>query len=249
MPQQLRLLDDQRQPTLVAGAELVMRESRRARRLFLQLVPPHTLELVVPIGTRPREVQAFVEEHRDWIDRARKHVSTRYLGDRELLPSRILLRAVDREVHVRYRQSANGRARSRVVGGELHIETVHEDHRDARSVLRAWLLGEARVHLKPWIWREAEAIGKLPKGVQVRLQRTRWGSCSGHGNISINASALFLERPVVRYLLIHELCHLFSLNHSRRFWRMVERFEPDYRALDAKLANAWTEVPLWISAA
>src|SRR5690606_34782239 len=157
MPQQLRLLDDQRQPTLVAGAELVMRESRRARRLFLQLVPPHTLELVVPIGTRPREVQAFVEEHRDWIDRARKHVSTRYLGDRELLPSRILLRAVDREVHVRYRQSANGRARSRVVGGELHIETVHEDHRDARSVLRAWLLGEARVHLKPWIWREAEA--------------------------------------------------------------------------------------------
>lgn len=65
MPQQLRLLDDQRQPTLVASAELVMRESRRARRLFLQLVPPHTLELVVPVGTRPREVQAFVEEHRD----------------------------------------------------------------------------------------------------------------------------------------------------------------------------------------
>lgn len=249
MPQQLRLLDDQRQPTLVASAELVMRESRRARRLFLQLVPPHTLELVVPVGTRPREVQAFVEEHRDWIDRARQHVRTRYLGDRELLPSRIRLRAIDLEVHVRYRRSATGRARSRVVGNELHVETVHADHRDARAVLRAWLLDEARAHLKPWVWREAEAIGRLPKAVQVRLQRTRWGSCSGHGNISINASALFLERPVVRYLLIHELCHLFSLNHSRRFWRMVGRFEPDYRALDAKLANAWTEVPLWISAA
>ena len=56
MPQQLRLLDDQRPNSLVGSGELVMRESRRARRLFLQLVQPHTLELVVPVGTRARDV-------------------------------------------------------------------------------------------------------------------------------------------------------------------------------------------------
>lgn len=249
MPQQLRLLDDQRQSLFVAGGELVMRESRRARRLFLQLVPPHTLELVVPVGTRSKDVEAFVEEHRDWIERARAHVTARYAGDRELLPSRITLRAVGRSFRVRYRQSASARARCRAVEGELSVETVHSDHRDARAALRAWLLDEARTHLKPWLWREAEAVGRRPKSVQVRLQRTRWGSCSGHGNISINASALFLEPAVARYLLIHELCHLFSLDHSRRFWRMVERFEPNCRALDRQLANAWTEVPLWVSAA
>lgn len=249
MPQQLRLLDDQRQSIFVSGGELVMRESRRARRLFLQLVPPHTLELVVPVGTRAREVEAFVAEHRDWIERARAHVSARYAGDRALLPSRIKLRAVDRSFRVRYQQTDLKRARSRVVDGDLRVETLHADHRDARVALRAWLLDEARAHLKPWLWREAEAIGRRPKGVQVRLQRTRWGSCSGHGNISINASALFLKPAVARYLLIHELCHLFSLDHSRRFWRMVERFEPNCRALDRELANAWTEVPLWVSAA
>lgn len=226
-----------------------MRESRRARRLFLQLVPPHTLELVVPVGTRPRDVQAFVEEHRDWIERARAHVKTRYLGDRELLPSRVRLRAVGREVQVRYRHVQGRRPRRTLAGQALLVETAHADHRDARVSLRAWLLDEARAHLKPWLWREAEAVGRLPKSVQVRLQRTRWGSCSGQGNISINASALFLDPPVVRYLLIHELCHLFSLNHSRRFWRLVEQFEPDCRELDRRLANAWTEVPLWVSAA
>ena len=93
MPQQLRLLDDQRQSIFVSGGELVMRERRRARRVFLQLVPPHTLELVVPVGTRAREVEAFVAEHRDWIERARAHVSARYAGDRALLPSRIKLPA------------------------------------------------------------------------------------------------------------------------------------------------------------
>ena len=248
MPQQLRLLDDQR-PTLVTSGELVMRESRRARRLFLQLLPPHTLELVVPVGTRPRDVQAFVEEHRDWIERARAHVKARYSGDPELLPSTVTLRALGREYAVRYLHVPGGRPRRTLAGRALLIQTAHADHRDARDQLRAWLLDEARAHLKPWLWREAERVGRLPRAVQVRLQRTRWGSCSGQGNISINASALFLDPPVVRYLLIHELCHLFSLNHSRRFWRLVERFEPDCRELDRRLANAWTEVPLWVSAA
>lgn len=234
----------------VGSGELVMRESRRARRLFLQLVPPHTLELVVPVGTRPRDVQAFVDEHRDWIERARVHVKTRYAGDRELLPSSVALTAIDGRYRIRYRHvSGRRRPRRRVEGRTLLIETAHADHRDARVQLRAWLLDEARAHLKPWLWREAEAIGRLPSSVQVRLQRTRWGSCSGRGNISINASALFLDPAVVRYLLIHELCHLFSLNHSRRFWRMVEQFEPDCRMLDRRLANAWTKIPLWISAA
>lgn len=248
MGQQLRLLDDNRQPTLDTENALVLRESRRARRLFLQLVPPHTLELVVPLGTRPKEVEAFVREHKEWIARARAQVQTRYSGDRELLPSSVVLHAVGRSIEVQYRHRPNSRPRGRMTEEGLELHTAHADHRDARALLRSWLLNEARIHLKPWLLREAAAIGYMPKKVQVRLQRTRWGSCSGRGNISLNASALFLDAEVVRYLMIHELCHLSSLNHSRRFWRLVEQFEPNYRALDRRLANAWTEVPLWVAA-
>ena len=77
------------------------------------------------------------------------------------------------------------------------------------------------------------------------MQRTRWGSCSNSGTISLNAALLFLEPPLVRYLFIHELCHLIALNHSRRFWAAVARYEPDYRGarpaadgcLDAKFRS------------
>jgi predicted metal-dependent hydrolase len=60
------------------GSGLVVRRSRRARHLILQMVPPHTLEIVVPYGTGPREVEAFVSEHRQWIDRARADVAARF---------------------------------------------------------------------------------------------------------------------------------------------------------------------------
>ena len=69
----------------------------RARRLALRMVPPHTLELVVPRGTRPANVQAFVREHRPWIERARREIATRYAGAATRCPSRVVLAALGRD--------------------------------------------------------------------------------------------------------------------------------------------------------
>ena len=82
--------------------------------------------------------------------------------------------------------------------------------------------------------------------MHVRGQKTCWGSHSSSGTISINYCLLFLEPALVRYLMIHELCHARHMNHSRRFWAHVARFEPDYRKLDRKLSSSWKEIPSWV---
>ena len=89
-------------------------------------------------------------------------------------------------------------------------------------------------------------MGVTPGRLQVRLQRTRWGSCSSRGTISINAAGLLLAPHQFDYLLAHELCHLRHMNHSRAFWRMLEHFEPDSRVLDATLNTAWRDLPDWV---
>ena len=53
------------------------------------------------------------------------------------------------------------------------------------------------------------------------------------------------EPEVVRYLFVHELCHLIALNHSRKFWSAVARFEPGYEELDRRLTQGWNDIPLW----
>jgi predicted metal-dependent hydrolase len=84
--------------------------------------------------------------------------------------------------------------------------------------------------------------------VQIRRQRTRWGSCSVKGTISLNVCGIFQEPDVLRYLLIHELSHTRHMNHSRRFWSLVESLEPDYRRLDRELLQGWQRVPGWMFA-
>ena len=82
--------------------------------------------------------------------------------------------------------------------------------------------------------------------VAIRCQRTRWGSCSSRGTVSLNCSLLFLRDEVVRYLFVHELTHLRHMNHSLKFWRAVEAQEPQFRLLDAELLAGWRTVPEWV---
>jgi predicted metal-dependent hydrolase len=249
MTEQLVLFDTRGgSPAETAALPLSIRESRRARRLILRLVPPHTLELVVPRGARAAEVTAFVHANRRWIERARREIAAHYSVGRERLPTRVALAAIGQTWLVSYRHEPGGRSRCLASEEALDVWTAEADYRSAEASLRGWLLEQARLYLIPWLLREAELMGRRPKSVQVRLQRTRWGSCSSSGTVSLNAGLLFLDPAVVRYLLVHELCHLTSLDHSRRFWRAVERFEPNYRALDRRLTEAWAEIPLWAHA-
>jgi predicted metal-dependent hydrolase len=241
---------DDRKPAESASAPLSVRESRRARYLTLRLLPPHTLELVVPRGTRATEVSAFVHEHRQWIEDARRELAERRPLKSEGLPRRIELRAIGKSWDVYYRHDPQEQAtsRCRVREGVLEVSARDANGRGAEGALRSWLLDEADYHLAPWLLRESLVVGRRPTSVQVRLQRTRWGSCSNSGTVSLNAALLFLEPPLVRYLFIHELCHLIALNHSRKFWSAVERYEPEYEALDRRLTAAWSEIPLWAHA-
>jgi hypothetical protein len=245
--EQLGLFESRRDlgPADPARAPLSVRESRRARYLTLRLLPPHTLELVVPRGTRAAEVDAFVRENRRWIEDARRELAECRPLRREGLPTTVDLRATATRWSVEYRHDPHGPVRCRARDSVLEVSTPDPHRYGADNALRSWLLDEADYHLVPWLKRESQVVGRRPTKVQVRLQRTRWGSCSNSGTVSLNAALLFLEPAVVRYLLVHELCHLIALNHSRRFWSAVARYEPDYEALDRQLTKAWHEIPLW----
>jgi len=224
-----------------------VRKSSRAKRLSIKVYPRGRVEVVVPRRTSARTVQAFVEENREWIGRARDSFAVHYAPEAFALPDIVSLPAIERRVIVRYRPEAGARTvRYRFANGLLHLSGNTGSAQQCLDALRRWLSAVARQEFEPRLGALARLTETPFERMHIRMQRTCWGSRSSSGTISLNLCLLFLAPELLRYLMIHELCHARHMNHSKRFWQMVGRFVPDYRRLDRRLGDSWRDVPAWL---
>src|SRR5262249_50026938 len=184
--------------------------------------------------------------HRRWIQDRVTDLSAQSHA-RDARPELMDLRAIGRKFAIEYSHDPKTRPKARLTGeGWLEVYGRIDDERSIAHALRHWLARCAHEELGAQLRRLAAESGLAFERVQIRRQRTRWGSCSVSGTISLNVCLLFLEPAVTRYLLIHELCHTRHMNHSRRFWALVESLEPNYRTLDRDLTRGWQRVPAWM---
>ena len=207
---------------LVDGVLVPLRFVRhpRARRYVLRLSADGDAVVTMPRRGSRLGARQFADAHGAWLARERRALMAEAsrarpltLGDTVLIAGRphAILRADDR---------ANAlRIASAVV--PLRDANVHE-------TVRRWLRAIARTTLVDRLAQLAALHGLTVAGVSIRDQRTRWGSCSRDGRISLNWRLVQMPDAVRDYVLLHELMHLRVRNHSRRFWLEVNGVCPDH---------------------
>lgn len=124
------------------------------------------------------------------------------------------------------------RKRARVVSAlnRLILYVPYEaDYEYKRKELEKWYRKEAAVVLENKAAGYAQQMHVYFKELHIKDQKSRWGSCSSRGSLNFNWRILMAPKPVCDYVLIHELCHLNHMNHSKDFWQMVERYCPEYK--------------------
>lgn len=242
---QLSLFREADEPDLTSGFSV--RESGRAKRLSIKVYPRGRVEVVVPKRTRSSDVQEFVEAHRDWIRNARAAFAAEHPPEPFALPTSVRLPGIERNFCVRYERDTGGDSvRYRVSGNTVILSGRTDDEDRCVAALKRWLNALAKKEYLPRMRALAELTGNSFRKLHVRGQKTCWGSHSSTGTISLNYCLMFLDPEHLRYVMIHELCHARHMNHSRRFWQLVGRFESRYRRLDKDLNNSWKRIPTWL---
>jgi predicted metal-dependent hydrolase len=204
------------------------------------------VEVVVPARTSRMTVDRVIERHRPWIEKKRAEARRNAVPEEPFPPETIEFAGVGESWRLHAR-GGTGRLMLKVIGpGLLQLTGDLANTRAVQRALRMWLVKRAAEVLAPPLERTASEMNLPYRKLAVRRQRTRWGSCSARGTISLNCCLLFQRPEVVRYLLVHELAHVKHMNHSQRFWDLVARHCPDCRPLDRELLDGWRRVPSWV---
>jgi predicted metal-dependent hydrolase len=233
--------------TEYCGLPLTIRTHPRARRVLVKLVPGRGLEVVVPRGFDTDRVADILDDKRRWIERTRDTLETHganLTGRVPDLPESVEFRADGRSFRVDY-LDAPGRITVTENGPRLMVRGPAADPAALLDGLIRFTTRKAREFLLPRLDETSRRLTMPYAALRVRRQRTRWGSCSARGVISLNAKLLFLPPELVDHLLIHELCHTRHLDHSPAYWDLVASHQPDYQRLERELNQGTRLVPPW----
>ncbi|MDF1793421.1 MAG: SprT family zinc-dependent metalloprotease [Thalassobaculaceae bacterium] len=202
-----------------------MRRSARARRMLLRVDPVRGgPELVLPAGVKVEAAQAFAVKNLGWLRARLAHLPARVTFEHGAV-----VPILGRDHLIRHRPDQRGgvwRVEDPDGSVELHVSGAGE-HLTRR--VNDFLKSEARRTVGPRAKQHAASLGRRVGRVTVRDTATRWGSCSSRGDLSFSWRLVLAPEEVLDYVVAHEAAHLVEMNHSDRFWRLVERLMPDYR--------------------
>jgi predicted metal-dependent hydrolase len=213
------------EPVLAVGTRQVRLRfvrHRRARRYVLRLSSENVARVTIPRGGSLAEAKRFAARSVPWLEKQLVRQAARSLTPKTWpAGTEILFRGEQVRLETGGDTSAGW---VRFGNEELRVDAS----RDLRAPVESHLWRLAARELPPRVLELAALHGLQVRRVTVRNQRSRWGSCSKSGAVSLNWRLIQAPGFVRDYIILHELAHLKEMNHSRRFWRVVENFCPDF---------------------
>jgi predicted metal-dependent hydrolase len=205
-----------------------IRRSPRAKHIRITISAHDGVVVTFPSRLR-RYVNPddFLREKQDWVLRHMTKLAPAARAQELTSGSRVSI--YGREYTVSIIDCMTSRPQIELAGSELRVALPVGYAGEVKDAVKQWIRKQA----VPVIEREAQSlaprIGVAYKRLTIRDQRTKWGSCSRSGNLSFNWRLILFPPDVLRYVVIHELCHLRHFNHSQRFWQLVGQHDPNYR--------------------
>lgn len=202
---------------------LKVRAHPRARRIALKIDHDgDAVEMVLPRRCSRSEALRFLEASRGWIDARLATLPPRIsFVDGALVP------VMDVPHAIRAMGPIRGQGPAWIEGGAIHVTG---DPAFLTRRVRDFLRAMAKRELSARAEAMAALVERKVKRVTVRDTVSRWGSCARGGNLSFSWRLIFAPEAVIDYVVAHEVAHLVEMNHSRRFWRVVEKLHPGAKA-------------------
>lgn len=213
----------------------IIKSNRKSLAIAIQ--PDGNLLVKAPFFMSDSEILKWVKTKTGWIVRQRAKI----LEQQEMNSPKKYITGekfwyLGQEYELEVRISARRAGMVGVVDDKIVLFSKAGDEAEVQKILIDWYVKQAKAVIPKRVRFWAERMGESYGNVTVKNQKKRWGSCSSARNLNFNRRLVMAPEAVVDYVVVHELCHLRHMNHSKEFWNEVEKILPDY-----KIHKKWLE--------
>ena len=230
-----------------------VRRSLKAKRFFLRVIPhPFSVQLVIPKRRSVASARKFAESKTAWLAATIRKLAPepgampRGPDVPRRIPAELELRLTGEVLQITVEETPGADAIRCWFDPLFKQITLQGDPADGKAFAGAFLSVLTQIAepvLTARIRAHAAALGLPEFRVLVHPQKSRWGSCSATGKVTLNTLLVLFPSEVVDYVILHELCHKFEMNHSERFKQKMDELCPDWQGRDAMLRQCAKQLP------
>ncbi|MGI6066979.1 MAG: M48 family metallopeptidase [Bacillota bacterium] len=216
----------------------IIKKSKRAKNARLSLGLEGILRVTVPERYPMKDIEPLLKGKEKWILTKMKEMTQARLTREEAQEEAAsVLRYLGKEYRLVTILDARNPIRV-VLEGDKALVTLPDNNEELlRKVTEAWYRWAAQEIFTERTKIFAQKMGVTYRQIFIKNQKTRWGSCSEKRNLNFNLRLVMAPLEIVDYIIIHELAHLKEMNHSRKFWEIVDCFCPNRRQCQAWLKD------------
>lgn len=195
---------------------------QKRKTLTMKLLEDNTVEVKAPLGIDTKYIENFINKNKEWLDRQQILLENRIKlnsGEQIFVDGNLVTLNIMRMT------------KDKVLLNEttMHIMTRKLDRDYVINLLFNWFKIQTNKLIRLSISKYESKIDKKIGNIRIKNQKSIWGSCSSKGNLNFSLRCGMMPEFVRDYIVVHELCHLIHMNHSKEFWRQVELVYGDYK--------------------
>lgn len=208
------------------------------KTLGIKVHPDNKVDVIAPTESTKSKIKEKVRSKAHWILKQQEY----FISFRPLTPPR---KYISGETHLYLGKQYRLKIRIskeevvKLIGGNIVVYTpIKSDKEKIRSQLNQWYESKAIKHFdtifNKWIIIYPTNISKNPS-LELKWMKKRWGSCNQKGKIKLNIELIKAPKPCIEYVVVHEICHLTYLNHSKDFYKLLDKNYPNWRKIKTRL--------------
>lgn len=205
-------------------------EYRNRKTLEIQIKPDGQVRVLAPKNSSREWIKDVIESKRSWIENKRKLVLEKRPLKTKIEDGMKVLESGD-WLTLKIGQSGSPYPiyRCEDILYVNIIETWKDNENVIKEMLRDFYTNNTRLRIEHCVNIWIKRLGIQPNRIKIKDQKRRWGSCSSKGNLNFNWRLSMAPDDILEYVVVHELCHFYHMDHSKDFWALVENHLPDYK--------------------